>query len=50
MPVVFGCLVSVAAFFLVNLIEWKRGVEPAPSAYLSPEEEAAVLAKEQEQM
>ncbi len=50
MPVVFGCLVSVITFFVVNLIEWKMGVEPAPSAYLSPEEEAAQLAKEQEHM
>ena len=33
LPVVFGCAVSVAAFFLVNLIEWRRGVQPAPSAY-----------------
>ena len=34
MPVVFGCLVSVIVFFLVNAIEWKKGVEPAPSAYI----------------
>ena len=33
MPVVFGCLVSVITFFLVNAIEWKKGVAPAPSAY-----------------
>lgn len=33
LPVVFGCVVSVAVFFLVNAIEWSRGVEPAPSAY-----------------
>lgn len=33
LPVVFGCAVSVAAFFLVNAIEWKKGVAPAPSAY-----------------
>ena len=33
LPVVFGCAVSVAVFFLVNAIEWSRGVEPAPSAY-----------------
>lgn len=33
MPVVFGSLVSVITFFLVNLIEWKRGVPAAPSAY-----------------
>ncbi len=46
MPVVFGCLVSVVTFFVVNWIEWARGVKPAPSAYLTAEEEAAVLAKE----
>ena len=50
MPVVFGCLVSVITFFVVNWIEWARGVEPAPSAYLTAEEEAAVLAKESEEM
>lgn len=33
LPVVFGCAVSVVVFFAVNLIEWGRGVEPAPSAY-----------------
>ena len=32
LPVVFGCAVGVLAFFLVNLIEWKAGVKPAPSA------------------
>lgn len=37
LPVVFGCAVGTAAFFLVNAIEWKRGVEPAPSAFLEPE-------------
>lgn len=46
MPVVFGCLVSVITFFVVNWIEWACGVKPAPSAYLTAEEEAAVLAKE----
>jgi Na+/proline symporter len=34
LPVVFGCLVGTLTFFLVNLIEWKKGVAPAPSAYL----------------
>lgn len=34
LPVVFGCFVSVVVFFVVNAIEWSRGVEPAPSAYL----------------
>lgn len=38
LPVVFGCGVGVITFFLVNLIEWKRGVTPAPSAYLSEKE------------
>lgn len=33
MPVVFGSLVSVITFFLVNWVEWKRGVPAAPSAY-----------------
>ena len=33
LPVVFGCAVSVLAFFAVNLIEWKKGVPAAPSAY-----------------
>ena len=50
MPVVFGCLVSVITFFVVNWIDWARGVEPAPSAYLTAEEEAAVLAKEAQEM
>ena len=34
LPVVFGCAVSALTFYIVNVIEWKRGVEPAPSAYL----------------
>ena len=34
MPVVFGSLVSVITFFLINAIEWKRGVPAAPSAYV----------------
>ena len=34
LPVVFGCFVSVVVFFVVNAIEWKRGVPAAPSAYL----------------
>ena len=41
LPVVFGCACGVLAFFIVNWIEWSRGVAPAPSAYLS-EEEAAI--------
>lgn len=35
MPVVFGSLVSVIAFFAVNRIEQKKGTAPAPSAYPS---------------
>jgi SSS family solute:Na+ symporter len=46
MPVVFGCLVSVITFFLVNAIEWARGVEPAPSAYLTDDEVKAKIAEE----
>jgi len=38
LPVVFGCAVGVATFFVVNWIEWGRGVEPAPSAYLNEAE------------
>ena len=34
LPVVFGCFVSCVVFFVVNAIEWKRGVPAAPSAYL----------------
>lgn len=34
LPVVFGCAVSVVVFFVVNAIEWGRGVKPAPSAYV----------------
>jgi SSS family solute:Na+ symporter len=34
LPVVFGCAVGVVTFYIVNLIEWKLGVKPAPSAYL----------------
>ena len=37
MPVVFGSLVSVITFYVVNLIEWKRGVPAAPSAYVVEE-------------
>lgn len=35
LPVVFGCAVGMLTFFVVNWIEWGRGVAPAPSAYLS---------------
>lgn len=34
LPVVFGCGCGVIAFFVVNWIEWKAGVKPAPSAYI----------------
>ena len=34
LPVVFRCAVGTITFFLVNLIEWKQGVEAAPSAYI----------------
>ena len=44
MPVVFGCMISVITFFLVNAIEWKKGVEAAPSAFLV-EAEAAEAAE-----
>ncbi len=37
LPVVFGCFIGVATFFLVNWIEWKKGVKPAPSAYVEAE-------------
>ena len=41
LPVVFGCAVSVVVFFLVNLVEWKMGVEPAPSAYVEEKKSAS---------
>ena len=34
LPVVFGCAVGTVTFFIINLIEWKMGVESAPSAYI----------------
>ena len=37
LPVVFGCAVGVLTFFIVNFVEWKMNVEPAPSAYLDEE-------------
>ena len=33
LPVVFGCVIGVLTFFMVNWIEWKKGVKAAPSAY-----------------
>ena len=46
LPVVFGCLCGVVVFFLINLIEWMLGVKPAPSAFLSEEEVAKIVASE----
>ena len=37
LPVVFGCFVGMVTFFVVNAIEWKMGVSPAPSAYIDEE-------------
>lgn len=34
LPVVFGCGIGTITFFLINLIEWKKNIEPAPSAYV----------------
>ena len=46
LPVVFGCAVGTVTFFIVNAIEWKLGVEPAPSAFLSEDDRKKVEAKE----
>ena len=45
LPVVFGCAVGTATFFIVNAIEWHLGVEPAPSAFLTPEEQRKLEAE-----
>ena len=37
LPVVFGCAVGVITFFVINAIELKMGVKPAPSAYEEPQ-------------
>ena len=37
LPVVFGCAIGVVTFFIVNAIEQKKGVAPAPSAYVDGE-------------
>lgn len=50
MPVVFGALISVVLFFIVNAISKACGAKPAPSAFLSAEEEAALIAKENEEV
>ena len=34
LPVVFGCAVGVVTFFIINAIELKLGVKPAPSAFI----------------
>ena len=34
---VFGCAIGVVTFFIVNAIEQKKGVAPAPSAYVDGE-------------
>ncbi len=34
LPVVFGCAVGTLTFFVVNAIEWRMGIEPAPTAYM----------------
>lgn len=46
LPVVFGCAVGTITFFIVNAIEWKLGVEPAPSAFLTEKDKKKVEAKE----
>ena len=33
LPVVFGCVVGTLTFFIINWIEWNKGVDAAPSAY-----------------
>ncbi len=33
LPVVFGCAVGALTFLIVNLVEWKKGVEPAPTPF-----------------
>ena len=38
LPVVFGCGVGTLTFLLVNAIESRMGVAPAPSAYEAIEE------------
>ena len=34
LPVVFGCAVSALTFWIINVVEQKKGVKPAPSAYI----------------
>lgn len=35
LPSVFGAAAGILTFFIVNAVEWKKGIEPAPSAYIS---------------
>ena len=46
LPVVFGCAVGTVTFFIVNAIEWKMGVDPAPSAFLTEAEKKRLEAEE----
>lgn len=50
MPVVFGAIISVLTFFIINWIEWGKGVEPAPSAFLTDEEVAKKIEEESVEM
>ena len=34
LPVVFGCAVGTVTFFIVNAVEWKKGIGSAPSAFI----------------
>lgn len=45
LPVVFGCAVGTVTFFIVNAIEWKIGMEPAPSAFLTESEKKKLAAE-----
>ena len=46
LPVVFGCAVGTVTFFIVNAIEWKMGIDPAPSAFLTEAEKKRLEAEE----
>ena len=39
LPVVFGCAISAATFFIITEVESRMGVAPAPSAFVEGEEE-----------
>lgn len=45
LPIIFGSAVGVLTFFLVTFIERGMGRPAAPSAYLTPEQEAEMQAK-----